>query len=209
MGKRLLPNGAKLMILSDLKLTGNQMNQLGVSHEYEIHKFVYSLFPGPVDKKRDFLYVKKYDKFRRVVIRILSQRNPTAPDYGILQCRRIPMRYLEHQEYNFTVKVNPARRKHKTLEKYPIIDHDELVEWFINKSLLNGMMVDQYSLEIRDRGITRIYKPDSTIVLNKATFVGRFRVTNQELFKDAFIKGFGQAKAYGFGLLEIKPAELM
>ena len=197
------------MILSDLKLTSAQMRQLKLNHEYEIHKFVYSLFPGPVDKKRDFLYVKRLDHFKRTHIRILSQRNPTAPDYGNLTCKRIPMSYLEKTDYYFSVKVNAARRTHITLEKYPIVDPDELVSWFINKASLNGMHVDKSTLDLQDRGITRIYKPDNVLVLNRVTYAGRLRVTDQELFKNAFINGFGQAKAYGFGLLEIRPAGLM
>ena len=196
------------MILSNVDLTSYEMRQLGINDEYGIHKLVYSMFPNSEDMQRDFLYLKRCGFRRNVNILVLSKRNPTIPDYCKISCKKIPDDYFDHSEYNFMVKVNPVKRSSESTKLVPLIEYDEMIKWFCGKAEKSGMKVDPNRLDIQDKGVDRVSKGARELIFNKATFVGNCTIVDKEAFIETFQKGFGRGKAFGFGLMQIRPVSV-
>lgn len=197
------------MILSKLELSVFDLKRLNIKDEYAIHKFVYSLFPGPVDQKRDFLYVKKENVKGFLVLLIISQRNPTTPDFGRITCQKIKESLLHHEQYHFVVKVNPVKRNSKSQRVLPIVNQEELLEWFTGMAKKNGMSIFPGSLIILNRGIEKVTKEEGVFTFNKVVFSGYCNICDRKSFIKTFQKGFGRSRTYGFGLLEIQPVGMM
>ena len=199
------------MILSKLELSVMDMKKLNIKDEYSIHQLVYSMFSGPDDEEmvRDFLYVKKHNYRKALSLLILSHRNPKLPDYCQMTSRRIPENYLMGDEYYFTIKTNPVRRSVKNGKLFPVVEHKDLVEWFSEKAEKAGMLVDPNRIDLQDRGIEKVVKKEGEFIFNKVTFVGHCKVINREAFIKTFENGFGRTRAFGFGLMILKPVDLM
>lgn len=199
------------MILSELQLSAFDVKRLNIRDEYSIHQLVYSMFSGPEEEEmvRDFLYLKKKSYGKALTILILSRRNPMAPDYCSIRCRKIPANYLMGDEYGFEIKANPVRRSGEHSKLYPIVDQKELIKWFMEKANKAGMIVDPYRIDIQDRGIEKVVKKEGEFIFNKVTFIGQCRVKDREAFIKTFENGFGRTRAFGFGLMILKPVSLM
>ena len=197
------------MIVSRLELSVEDMRNLNIKGEYAIHQLVYSMFPGTEELGRDFLYVKKEQYKRKLVIFVLSQRNPTTPNYCKLECRKLPKDFLYCNEYYFTVKANPVKRSKKTKKLYPVMGNDALIKWFCTQAEKSGMHVDPRKIFIVDKGIEKITKDQGDYVFSKVTFQGEFSVVNRETFIKTFQIGFGKGRAFGFGLLELQAKKSM
>lgn len=190
------------MIASHITLDVPAIKRLQLYDPYAVHKFVYSLFPGV---SREFLYgEKKSTKFGKTIL-ILSERQPLIPEEGEIQIKRIPEDYLTHQHYTFQVQLNPVIRRNGMSTCIPVIGKEALRSWFLRKQSNYGFEVNPDSLEITDIGVIEVRKGKTLIVYNKATFSGVLHVTDRDRFSLAFRSGMGRGKAFGFGLLQIRP----
>lgn len=200
------------MILSVLRLTRSdyeiirKRNQ-NVFDAYTIHKVVYSLFPKDGDKERRFLYAYKGGDFNEQCILMLSEKKPLQSDIGNIDSKEIPREFLEQDYYGFEVQVNPVKRDSKTGKIIPIrgSDKDALRQWFSEKSLSFGFEIQKESLSVGDTDVLSFSKEGKNVVLGKAVFTGKLKVTDRELFIKSFKNGIGKGKAFGFGLLQIVP----
>lgn len=193
------------MILTKLELSVFDLMELNINDAYGIHKTVYSMFPQDEEHERDFLYAKNYDRRKNLNILVLSKRNPTVPDFCKISCKKIPTNFLSFEQYNFRIMANPVRRSVDSSKLVPILENDDLVEWFYLKAKKAGMLVDTSKLDIQDKGVEKVYKGERELTFNKARFIGSFKVVDREAFINTFENGFGRGKGFGYGLLEITP----
>jgi len=190
------------MIASILTLGSNELRRLGTHlDEYGIHKLVYSHFPG---KQRHFLYADKGGRFGQRSILMLSRDNPVTV-CGNLQTATVPLNYLEHDLYFFEVFLNPVVRKTGEKNGSAVTGCSDLLSWFTQRDKTWGFVADLACLEVVNFGLQKFIAKGRTVTYNHATFRGILRVFDRNLFKGSFENGIGRGKAFGFGLLQIKP----
>lgn len=191
------------MIASVLTLEMNDLQRLGKQlDEYGIHKLVYSHFPG---KNRQFLYLDKGGRFNERCILMLSQNMPESTGMGRLQNKEVPSEYLKQEVYAFEVRLNPVTRLSGSKICTAVKGRNKLVQWFLNHQQNWGFMTEIDKLDVFDIGVQQFLKQDQMITHNKATFRGILKITDREKFIKSFEKGIGRGKAFGFGLLQIRP----
>jgi CRISPR system Cascade subunit CasE len=202
MGTGLLWEKGGLMIASMLMLDRSAIQQAGIMDPYELHKFVYSLFPGD---RRTFLYLDEGGDAMGRHLLILSKKQPLVPNYGSIESRKVPDTFLQKDTYAFSVKLNPIERRNGGKRRIPVITQSNLNDWFLRRQIDWGFEADPSNLEILDTGVEEIRKQEHLIIFNKATFKGVLRVTDRKGFIRSFENGIGRGKAFGFGLLQLQP----
>jgi len=200
------------MIASALKLNRADCKALKLTDAYSLHRIVYSLFPQKENETRDFLYADKGGSWNCRVILILSERNPLTPEFGEVESKEIPESFLSRDRYGFEVTVNPVRRNGPSKKTTPIRGIPELHQWFIEKAPSYGFKIDEpQSLQVCRVGVVRFEKNKNGFNFKQthgtATFIGKLKVTDREVFKESFKKGIGRAKGFGFGLFQIVPIQ--
>lgn len=200
------------MILSVLRLNRSDFEIIskrnqGVFDAYTIHKVVYSLFPKENNQQRNFLYAYKGGDFNEKCILMLSENMPLKSDVGEIESKEIPTEFLEQNYYGFEVQVNPVHKECRTGRIIPIrgSDKDALIKWFTEKTPEYGFEIQEGSLSVGDTDIVSFSKEGKKVVLGKAIFTGKLKVTDRELFIKSFKNGLGKGKAFGFGLLQLVP----
>lgn len=190
------------MIASQVSLDRIAIQQLKLSDPYTIHKFVYSLFPGD---QRKFIYYDQGGNWQYRKILILSEVQPTLPVFGKIESKYVPPSFLRHKSYAFQVLLNPVEQPKGKKNKSPVVGKGPLYDWFLKKQSDWGFTADPVSLEILTEGVQIIERKGCEIIHNRAEFRGILQVTNYDLFYRSFSKGIGRAKAFGFGLLQLRP----
>jgi CRISPR system Cascade subunit CasE len=190
------------MIASQVSLDRSAIKNLKLSDPYSIHKFVYSIFPGD---ERSFLYYDQGGDWQYRKILILSKKQPTLPPFGKIESKYVPPSFLNHKSYAFQVLLNPVEQPKGKKNKSPIIGKGPLRDWFLKKQSSWGFSANPASLEILSQGVQIIKRQGHEIVHNQAEFRGILHVTNYDLFNRSFSNGIGRAKAFGFGLLQLRP----
>jgi CRISPR system Cascade subunit CasE len=170
---------------------------------------VYSLFPKQNEQTRDFIFVDKGGDFNSRQILILSARRPEDPEFGVITSKEIPESFLGWDHYGFEVTVNPTQRNGPSKTTTPIKGEVNLRDWFIRKAATWGFEVEAESLQISRVGVLRFDKTKDEKQFfhthSTATFIGRLKVVDRQMFIKSFKSGLGRAKGFGFGLLQIVP----
>ena len=190
------------MIASVVSLDRQAIQSLKIKDPYSMHKFIYSLFPG---NERRFLYYDQGGDLRYRRILLVSQEQPLVPEIGKIESKFIPQDFLEHQRYAFQVLLNPVEQPPESRGKVPVIGRDALRAWFARRQESWGFTSHVDELEIFNLGVQIIHKEEGDITYNMAEFRGVLEVVDGERFSDSFISGIGRGKAFGFGLLQIRP----
>jgi CRISPR system Cascade subunit CasE len=196
------------MIASVLRLSRSDCKELGVRDAYSIHKIVYSLFPAQSDEERSFLYCDKGGDFNERLILLLSKQPPLTPEHGEIESRVISDKFLEEDYYGFEVAMNPVTRDNKSRKIISVRGKEELLQWFTKKAPGYGFDILPDSLSIKETAVIQFEKSNDKVVLGKAVFIGKLKVTDRQLFIKSFHNGLGKGKAFGFGLFQIVPITL-
>jgi CRISPR system Cascade subunit CasE len=130
--------------------------------------------------------------------------------------------------FRFRLRANPTRRidtksgddgKRRNGRRVELRDDASRIEWLRRKAEQGGFAL--HDLEdgggaasvsvLEERKLTG-RRPDEggkrhELTLAPVLFEGRLRVTDADRFRAALAAGIGPAKAYGFGLLSIAPAQ--
>ncbi len=202
MGPGFLQEEGGIMIASVLSLDRQAIQSLKIKDPYSLHKCIYSLFPG--DERKFLFYDQGGDlTYRRILL--VSREQPLVPEIGMIESRLIPQVFFEYQRYAFQVLLNPVVQPQGSRGKMPVIGGDALRDWFACRQARWGFFSNPEDLEIFNLGIKKIHKAESDITYNMAEFRGVLEVTDRKHFVDSFINGIGRGKAFGFGLLQIRP----
>ncbi|AEC02349.1 type I-E CRISPR-associated protein Cas6/Cse3/CasE [Parasphaerochaeta coccoides] len=191
------------MIASTIFLDKKDIIALKLYDAYASHKFVYSLFPGNC---RSFLFLEKTLSYQgRKMYLVLSEDSPAVPMKGEITSRHIPSGYFDFPAYTFEVKVNPVTKQVGKSNPIAVTGLEAIRTWFLNHQKTWGFSARQETMEISDMGVQAFLKNGQTITHNQATVRGIMDITDHVLFHKAFKNGLGRGKAFGFGLLQIKP----
>ncbi len=127
----------------------------------------------------------------------------------------------ENQTFLFRLRANPTRKvdtktgadgKRRHGRREPLRTSEEQIEWLQRKGQAGGFRL--LSVRLSDAvsdirvipDIVRAKKNDLKMTFSSIVFEGRLSVTDANQFRETLINGIGSAKAYGFGLLSIRPA---
>jgi CRISPR system Cascade subunit CasE len=207
-GPPIFTEGGTIMIATMLKLGRADCKAMNLKDIYSLHKTVYSLFPEEPGKNRDFLFADKGGDWRGKQILILSEREPLRPEYGKIDSKKVTASFLQFDYYGFEIILNPTKRDAKTGKIIPVRGRENLLQWFVQKAPGLGFEIMPESLQVNHIGVLTYQKNGTTRTHNTATFVGKLKVIDRQVFKRSFKKGIGRAKGFGFGLLQIIPINM-
>lgn len=183
------------------------LREAGIRDDYSVHKLVYSCFPLPEPPERSarFLYADMGAVRGGRELLILSEHEPKSPEYAASASTIVSEAFLGFDEYLFEIDLNPVRRDKADGKRRAVTGQLDLLQWFIAHAPKWGFEADQRTLEVFSRPTRRFARAGRECIFNHAFFRGRLRVTDQELFRRSFFAGLGHGKAFGFGLLRLRP----
>jgi len=220
------------MYLSRIRPGGgaNQLRrlaQLASGGQYRIHQALWNLFEPDPEAGRDFLY-RQEGKADELAFLMLSRREPGNGD-GLwqVQTKTYAPRLKAGQRLAFSIRINPvvkrrddAGRQHR---------HDLVMDLKKNKPDSGASQAErvqlaaqqwlaarqrQYGFELAEETVIgEAYrqwrfrgKGGNEISFSSMDCSGYLAVTDAARFESALMNGVGPAKAFGCGLLLIRPA---
>lgn len=205
------------MIASVLHLDRRAVKALRITDAYSVHRVVYSLYEDMRDAKQKqasaasgILYADQGGDVRGRKILMLANREPmTAVDdqYGEVLSKSIPDNFLEHENFRFTVIVNPTRRDSVSRKLVAVRGREDVAQWFSERAKASwGFEVAHQHLQVDNINVLQFKdKQQRQVTIGQAHIQGLLRVTDKEQFLQSFSQGIGRARAYGCGLLQIVP----
>lgn len=187
--------------LSRYALTPNESLRLRITDPYSLHRVVLGLFPEI--KTGRTLFADKGVKRGIRSLLILSEIQPILAGPGELSTRIIPESFLNHSEYRFQIIVNPVVRKHATKKIEPVRNRNDIAAWFTTKSPNWGFACPEPIVD--EIWVEKFRHKDADITLGCARISGVLQVTDRERFIECFKTGLGRGRAFGCGLLQLKP----
>jgi CRISPR-associated protein Cas6/Cse3/CasE subtype I-E len=175
------------------------------------HQFVMSLFPETdnpnprslfkilyvlnetVNREPYFLIQSKIEPF------IFNIKNEKLRDSVNLQVKSpddIYKNLFNRKNISYKLKANPVKTFDNKL--HPVRGQENILEWWKNLSLRNGLNIDAEQTQIN---IKQSIKKDKFTVFSTATITGRGNIIDSETFLNAVVNGIGKEKSYGYGLL--------
>lgn len=189
-----------------------------IRHQGDWHGLVWSGFK-PVEGdgvKRGFLYaVEEITGGYRTLI--LSEEIPTRPDAFPASgwaTKTIPKGFLDHSRYVFTVTANPTAvrggKRVSVAQRMGLEDDPEmrLLEWLQRKGAQGGFRPLLSKTRVDTLGVETFFNSrKQQVTFHYVRFHGVLEVTSPNEFQAAFNAGIGRGRAFGAGLLLLKPIQ--
>lgn len=193
------------------------VGRLRIRDAYDWHQRVWEAFGGRDGQPRDFL-ARVDRKEEAFSVLILSQSPPAKPDWcptEYFSSKPIPDRFFTHSRYFFSLMANPTKKlrvenidgsRKKNGRRVALAKREELVAWLQRKAEAGGFSFNPDSLRTIPRGREFFHKDSTTRGAHAAIeFCGELTVADTGQFRATIAAGIGSAKAFGFGLLVLKP----
>jgi len=218
------------LIASVLNLSRRDIKTLRLTDPYSLHRVVYSLFEDvrtPSEKQASqasgILYADQGGDFQGRKVLILSNRPPSTEVFLSNQqsfsnnntpmesvheeSKPLPAGYLDKDEYQFQVTVNPTKRDNVSRKLVPIRGRIAVAEWFKDRAEKNwGFQVITPHLQVNRIEVQRFQdKKSRPVTLGQAHLHGKLKVIDREQFQHSFTRGIGRGRSFGCGLLQLVP----
>ena len=190
--------------LSQLGIGKSQAAHEKLQDSYAWHQKLWELFPGHDGESRNFLF--RVDDARAYFSAfVLSSEEPKVPDWGNIETKSVADTFLDHSRYRFQLKANPTMRRSSDKRRLGIYSEDKLRSWICRKADQNGFEVETDALAVGGPQDVVFVKDGKRGKHVGVDFQGICCVTDRTAFRNAFEKGIGPAKSFGFGLLMLQP----
>lgn len=221
------------MYLSDINLGKAEADSPEVwqalGDGYFEHRLLWNLFSDGPERRRDFLY-RRLDTHRILAV---SVRPPQAAR-GWVRTRPYEPKLSAGQRLVFSLRVNPVvsrrdddKRQHRhdvvmeakkqlerqgvPKEKWPQpaeLAREAGLAWLASRTAQAGFKAEPREVLVEGYAQHRLDSPRKgrAAQFSSLDVSGLLTVEDPVLFRDALFNGLGPAKAYGCGLLLIKPA---
>lgn len=203
------------------QLSPSQLLQLVDRGEYVMHQWLWELFPG--GQERQFLYRREELKgaFRFFV---LSLEPPTESEIFDIQYRPFAPTLSTGQTLHFSLRANPtickAGKRHDLLMEAKrqvrgqvngpdIWQHQQQAaqDWLARQGEQNGFSLREVNVDAyRQQQVVRA-KSRQLIQFSCVDFSGVLVVNEPRLFLQRLAQGYGKSRAFGCGLMLIKPGD--
>ena len=197
------------------------------SNQYDLHQSLWYLFPDIPDAKSHFLFSveNKTNDYTQVILfsksipqtRVISdiQIKSHGP-YALQSSNNTKLSnsiiFEQGSSYRFKLTANPTKKisdpngkKNKKGEirklRIALYKENERVEW-LRRKLSEGAEISE--LFVKNLEPVYFKKKGQSGKVVPAHFEGLIRVTDENKFKELWLKGIGPAKAFGCGLLLLK-----
>ena len=212
------------MYLSRITLHTGQLSPAQLLHlvdrgEYVMHQWLWDLFPG--GKERQFLYRREelQGAFRFFV---LSQERPAESETFTIECRPFVSELRTGQSLCFNLRANPtickAGKRHDLLmeakrqvkgqaEGRDIWLHQQqaALDWLAAQGERSGFTLLDTSVDAYRQQQLRRENTRQLIQFSSVDYTGMLTVTDPGLFVQRLSQGYGKSRAFGCGLMLIKP----
>ena len=197
---------------------------------YKLHSLVWDLFADDPGRKRDFIYrqdmVQGLPAFYCVSERVPNDRHGV----WIVETKPYAPVVKENQRLGFMLRANPIRTKRDEKDKQH--RHDVVMEaktllkqrqaelprksdliqqagfmWLALRGEANGFSVRDGEIRADGYSQLRFTKPKGkhAVSLSTIEFTGILTITDPDLFRRTLFHGLGPAKAFGCGLMMVRP----
>lgn len=214
------------MYLSRITLHTSQLSPSQLLHlvergEYVMHQWLWDLFPG--EQERQFLYRREelQGAFRFFV---LSQKIPANSDIFTIEYRPFAPVFKSGQSLRFNLRANPticksgkrhdllmeAKRQVKTqVEARDVWPYQQqaALDWLSRQGEQGGFSLREASVDAYRQQQIRREKSRQMIQFSSVDYTGVLVVNDPELFLQRLASGFGKSRAFGCGMMMIKPGE--
>jgi len=203
------------------QLSPSQLLHLVDRGEYVMHQWLWELFPG--GKVREFLYRREelQGAFRFFV---LSSEPPVQRDIFEVQCRPFSPALNVGQMLRFSLRANPtvckAGKRHDLLMeakrqvKEQAVGRDiwpyqqkAALEWLSHQGEQNGFFLHKVSVDAYRQQQIRREKSRQIIQFSSVDYSGLLVVSDPEIFLQRLARGYGKSRAFGCGMMMIKPGD--
>jgi len=191
--------------LTQISINDSVVESKKLQNIYNVHKALWEAFSDTA--ARNHIYTFKTDH-----ILMLSQEKPKPVAWGNWITKEIPDSFLNSTLYYFEITFNPVFRKvqfdehgnrKKNGKKIPIKNISALTAWIKSKGHQGGFSFDD--IHISNLDCVLFQKKEHSTNLYRVVVTGSLRVTDKEQFTKSFISGIGPSRAFGFGMLLLKP----
>jgi CRISPR system Cascade subunit CasE len=199
------------LYLTRIRLSTNEAAKLRLTDAYAWHRKIWEAFPSPPGQPRDFLC--RVDRRGGVFhVLVLSPRPPQLPPWGTWETRQIPARFFQFDRYVFSLRANPTQmrvvrtangKRRKNGRRTGIFQPAALRQWIARKLEAAGCQLEQLAFDppVRDH----FYRKGRRGTHLRVDFRGVLRVQDRQAFFRAVQEGIGRARAFGFGMLLLRP----
>lgn len=199
---------------------------LDITHnsEYAVHQWLWKLFPN--QQQRSFLYREMIDAEGKPVYWVLSNDKPNTefPGFRVMSKTLAPVLKVG-MRLSFSLRANPTKMYAGTCKRHDVLMDAkqqakaagcslEEIDQKMREAALNWLKErgEQWGIKFGD-DLALISVEQKKIRKHKRTpicytsvdYQGSFEVVNPEHFLKQYSAGFGKAKAFGCGLMLIKP----
>ncbi len=195
-----------MLYLTQLPIDAATARKECLKDDYALHRLVYSLFP--LEKKTEnprILYADLGVERGMRKILIQSQIPPEGPAELEMRTLVIPDHFYSGNAYRFEAVLNPVRKESATGKLMAVTGQINVLEWFLNHTEKWGFAADRNTLEALVGASRSFEKGGNACRFNRVLFRGCLTVTDRETFLKSCRNGIGRGKAFGFGLLQLRP----
>jgi CRISPR system Cascade subunit CasE len=175
------------------------MVTLNVTDSYEQHQAIWSLFPGPDERKRDHLFRVENSSGGQLIVLLQSTSAPQSNErVRVLQSKPFNPQISNGDYYKFKLLANPSKCLSQGKKVVELKEDAEQIAWLQRK--LKGANV---TVTAMDSALVKSRKSHNSRFV---CFEGVFQVTNAEQIYSALVMGVGRKKHAGAGLLSLGKA---
>lgn len=205
---------AKMMI--EPPLAAQQRLQL--TDGYAWHQVAWQAFPDLDEQPRAFLSRLDSTPDGYTLMLLSREHKPEKPEWCPQECwaiKTISPSFFQHSYYRFDLRANPTRKvvkldaegkPTKNGRRQPLTRLNEQTDWLQRKASESGFSI----IEAPEIGFCQdqvFRKRSEHGVHTGVRFRGVLEVTDPLQFQEAFYKGIGSAKGFGFGMLLLQPTQ--
>lgn len=178
---------------------------------YAWHRAVWEAFPAEAGTPRDFL-LRVDRRGGQFELLVLSPRPPKLLPWGTWETKTIPERFFSFRRYAFSLRANPTQmrvvrkpdgNRRKNGRRTGIFKPHELRAWITRKLEAAGCRLEQLAFDPPVR--EHFYRKGRRGTHLRVDFRGILRVVDRQAFRQAVQNGIGRARAFGFGMLLLRP----
>jgi len=204
------------------------LKEIRNTHVYAAHQYIWRIFQENPDAKRDFIF--RFNSHRSEFI-IVSERRPIENPLFNLVTKDYKPKLHSGENLGFILTANPvvskkindrknssrhdvwmdAKKKAKKEKLKPQeirkLCEERTKSWLISRAERAGFSLTRENVIVDGYIQHRFFKSNNSknVRFSSVNFEGILTVTDVERFTQTLFKGIGPAKAFGCGLLLIRP----
>lgn len=219
--------------LNPVNIDTKRLIQLLHKDNYYEHQVLWNMFASDANAKRDFLFRQSIEN-SKLTYYVVSERVPLdrSQVFTIDPPKPYDPRLYTGQYLNFSLRANPVikvttldgKKKlhdvvmHEKIQinyknlpksqrpKFQQLVQNSCIRWLNQRSSNNGFSISENTIVVEGyRQHTSRRRRTSSIRYSTVDFNGTLTVTDVDKFRSALFFGIGKCKAFGCGLLLIKP----